>query len=194
MQFSKQKQIVWLIEVLKEKGISFGKGLNNDELTEVKKIFNIEFPEDLEAILKFSLPENDGFIHWRYGINSDKGKREILQRINAPLEGILFDVKFSNFWFRDWGEKPKKYYQQEEIIREKFTNYPKLVPIYSHRYISSKPKIAGNPVFSVYQTDIVYYGIDLIDYLSNEFRFNLPKSFGRIEEPAYIEFWSEIVT
>jgi hypothetical protein len=29
--------------------------------------------------------------------------------------------------------------------------------------------VPGNPVFSVHQTDIIYYGVDLRDYLIHEF-------------------------
>ena len=31
-----------------------------------------------------------------------------------------------------------------------------------------RPHLNGNPVLSVYQTDIVYYGFDLDDYLRHE--------------------------
>jgi hypothetical protein len=64
---------------------------------------------------------------------------------------------------------------------------PKLIPIYSHRFIPEEPSEAGNPIFSVYQMDIIYYGFDLDDYLRHE--FDLP---GRKEWPAQvrpIKFW-----
>jgi hypothetical protein len=50
-----------------------------------------------------------------------------------------------------------------------------------------EPQGAGNPVFSVHQTDIIYYGFDLADYLRHE--FNLP---GREPWPSQIRtirFW-----
>lgn len=35
--------------------------------------------------------------------------------------------------------------------------------------IPAEPHLPGNPIFSVHQTDIIYYGIDLRDYLIHEF-------------------------
>jgi hypothetical protein len=37
------------------------------------------------------------------------------------------------------------------------------------RYLPSEPLLGGNPVFSVHQTDIIFYGCDLRDYVWNEF-------------------------
>jgi hypothetical protein len=48
----------------------------------------------------------------------------------------------------------------------------------------------GNPVFSIWQTDIVYYGYDLVDYLAEEFNLKLPPNFGEIEYYKPIRFWS----
>ncbi len=71
-----------------------------------------------------------------------------------------------------------------------------LIPIYSHRYIPSAPSEAGNPILSVYQTDVIYYGSDLEDYFVNEFfdkenRFN--RSGGRVVKPRRnVPFWGEL--
>jgi hypothetical protein len=35
--------------------------------------------------------------------------------------------------------------------------------------IPDDPHLEGNPVFSVHQADIIYYGHDLEDYLRHEF-------------------------
>jgi hypothetical protein len=72
-------------------------------------------------------------------------------------------------------------------VTEMIAEAPKLIPIYSHRFIPEEPSEAGNPIFSVYQMDIIYYGFDLDDYLRHE--FDLP---GRKEWPAQvrpIKFW-----
>lgn len=42
-------------------------------------------------------------------------------------------------------------------------------PVYGHRYLPAGPVLAGHPVLSVHQTDVIYYGADLADYLSLEF-------------------------
>lgn len=48
---------------------------------------------------------------------------------------------------------------------------PKLIPIYGHRYIPIVNGLDNPPIFSVYQTDVIYYGIDLENYFRIEFDF-----------------------
>ena len=42
---------------------------------------------------------------------------------------------------------------------------PTLIPIYGHRYLPAGNGTHGHPVLSVYQTDIIFYGTDLADYM-----------------------------
>ena len=187
------RQIEKLVLLLEKKGVELDKGLSESELTEVEKEFDFNFPEDLRTFLQIKLPVSNGFVHWRYGLNSKKGKRAIRERLDWPLEGMLFDIKENNFWLKEWGIKPIEFEEQKIIASTNFLKSPKLIPIYSHRYIPSKPKEMGNPIFSVYQMDIIYYGFDLADYLVNEFTITLTKDFGKIKEPKHIEFWSKMV-
>jgi hypothetical protein len=66
---------------------------------------------------------------------------------------------------------------------------PRLIPVYIHRFIPSEPPEAGNPVFSVHQSDIIIYGNDLAAYLSAE--FGIPNPSTSPEAPRAIRFWSE---
>ena len=67
---------------------------------------------------------------------------------------------------------------------------PELIPIYGHRAIPAEPPEAGNPVFSIVQTDVMVYGSNLHEYLINEFK---PRSPGgavvRSVEVRPIRFW-----
>ena len=66
--------------------------------------------------------------------------------------------------------------------------------MYSHRYLPQEPSTEGNPVFSVYQTDIICYGADLQDYLENEFHYYFGTTAYVIREPVRnIEFWTGLV-
>ena len=47
-----------------------------------------------------------------------------------------------------------------------------LIPVYLHRYVPCYPDIIEVPVFSVYQTDIIYYWYNLEDYFKIEFNNN----------------------
>jgi hypothetical protein len=53
---------------------------------------------------------------------------------------------------------------------ETLSGVPALVPVYKHRYLPTMPSESGNPVLSVVQTDIIYYGNDLLDWFDYEFR------------------------
>lgn len=188
-----KKQVNSIIKLLKEKNISFDKGLSDAELVKIKAEFGIDFPSDLKLLLQTALPVSDGFVDWRYGVGHEKAKKEIQNRLNWPKEGMLFDIKNNTFWLDEWGIKPPNFEAQQQIALSEFANYPQLIPICSHRYIPSEPNESGNPVFSVHQMDIIYYGFDLMDYLSNEFKFKLPESFGEITTPKQIFFWSDMV-
>ena len=104
-----------------------------------------------------------------------------------------FDIEHNAFWMPEWGEKPENLAAAFEIARRAVSKAPFLIPICSHRYLPASPLERGNPIFSVHQTDIIYYGADLLDYLQNEFKFY----FGRenmqfSKEPRWIDFWSRL--
>jgi hypothetical protein len=182
-----------LIPLLKEKGVSFEKGLSELEFTELERQYEIRFPADLKAFLTEGLPVSDGFVNWREALTSPEIREVAVDALGWPLEGMLFDVEKNNFWREDWGAKPDELDKQFEIAKQHFKNYPKMIPVYSHRYMPSRPETAGNPVFSVYQTDIIFYGYTLPHYLAFEFKFDLPTE---IETPTWppreVETWTEL--
>ncbi len=182
-----------IISKLEKKGISVDNGLSEKEFSGIEELFDINFPKDLKLFLKTKLPVSNGFIHWRYTLNSDKGRKEIIDRLNWPLEGLLHSIKGGYFWFDKWGTKPSDFKSQRNIVEQAFKSYPKLIPIYSHRYLPSLPNEVGNPVFSVHQSDIIYYGNDLAEYFSKEFNFEIPEKFGKVLSAKEIIFWSDIV-
>ena len=60
----------------------------------------------------------------------------------------------------------------------------------AHRFIPADPRESGNPVFSVYQADVIHYGFDLPSYFHSEFGVGNPYSSPDV--PREIEFWSEL--
>jgi hypothetical protein len=156
-------------------GVRVADGLSTAELTRVERTFGFEFPVDLREFLACGLPVSDGWVNWRDGY-----QQSIHARLGWPLEGICFDIEHSSFWVPEWGPRPPQLSEAFAVAARAVSSAPVLIPIYSHRYIPATPATAGNPVFSVYQTDIIYYGADLLDYLQNEF----PKAFGRIGTSA----------
>jgi hypothetical protein len=182
-----------IIAYLNTKDIIFEKGLSNEESNAITVMFGIVFPPDLLCFLQTALPISTGFVNWRAALN-DKGERKrIKERLSWPLEGILFDVHNNVFWDNEWGRKPDDTESQIKTVTQHYKRYPTLVPIYSHRYIPAFPIEEGNPVFSVYQTDIVYYGYDIISYFCNEFQYK-SLEYTIPAAPKQIEFWGKMAT
>ena len=156
---------VWtrLIEILKDK-IPFESGLSDSEVNRVEAEFSFRFPEDLHDFLQAGLPVGKGFPNWRH-----ESADSIRERLANPLEGVLFDVEHNGFWLDEWGHRPDTLADAQSIVRRLVASAPTLIPIYMHRMMPDRPQLPGNPVFSVHQTDIIYYGADLRDYLLHEF-------------------------
>ena len=104
------------------------------------------------------------------------------------VDGIHFDVINNGFWLDEWGALPDAS-ESRRIVVQALAEAPALIPINGHRAIPNDPLVAGNPVFSVWQTDIIIYGADLTEYLVNEFeRRDVLSSDART-----IRFWSHLV-
>lgn len=159
-------------------------GLSDAEVQGIENRLCFTFPPDLRAILQFVVPIGGQWPNWRGGNDHD-----ISSRLNWPLNGIRFDVESNGFWLDEWGPKPRETNQRLELLRHVLGRAPRLVPVYSHRFIPAEPLDAGNPVFSVHQTDIIIYGNDLADYFHREFGIPLPEAAAR--QPRPIRFWSD---
>ncbi len=78
-----------------------------------------------------------------------------------------FDVFNNGFWPASWGPRPDTEDEKsvEASARRHMVAWPKLLPLYSHRYLPADPAPLGSPALSVVQTDVIHYGADLVDYL-----------------------------
>lgn len=156
-------------------------GYSQEELEAVQARHGLRFPPDLVAFLRERRPAS-GF-DWRCDTTA------IRRALAWPLEGIIFDVENKGFWREHWGTKPATAKARAEIAAAAVAAAPRLIPVYSHRYIPETPSEAGNPVFSVYQTNIIVYGDTLERYISNEFGFG---GFVPSVGTKYIPFWSDL--
>lgn len=189
-----QRNIRKIITDLKNAGIQFEAGLSEKELEAIESKFEIRFPSDLRLLYKTAFPISENFVRWRFSLKSDAETNKIKESLNWPLEGMLFDIENNVFWREDWGIAPKKLEEKIKIAKSYYKTYPKLIPIYAHRYIPETPSDSGNPIFSVHQMDIIYYGNDLKSYFANEFRYNKSGSYELEDYPKKkIEFWSSVV-
>ena len=108
-----------------------------------------------------------------------------------PFEGLLFAVEENGLWWAEWGDRPAKEEERAEVLRDALRQAPTLIPIFSHRYLPATPSRTGNPVFSVYQSDIIHYGADLADYIDREENGVWSKLWPK--QVQEIDFWSEMV-
>ena len=178
-----------LNQKLRKAGVVFESGLTHEEIRLVEASFGFRFPPDLKSYLMFALPSGKGWPNWR-----DIADPEIHWMLNWPYEGMCFDIQNNVFWPAGWGAKPESLTEAFEVAKRKIEAAPKLIPILGHRYLPDRPSIEGNPVFSVYQTDIIYYGSDLWDYFRNEFPDDVDLDEYQISDVLRrIEFWSDFV-
>jgi hypothetical protein len=105
------------------------------------------------------------------------------------VDNIHFDVTQNNFWLDQWGDVPSDPQESRQIVADALAEAPTLIPIMAHRAIPNDPLAAGNPVFSVWQTDIILYGANLTEYLANEFK----RRYEISPETRTIRFWSRLV-
>jgi hypothetical protein len=176
-----------IAEALRSKGIKMAEGLTALEFEQIEADFGFVFPPDLRRFLTLTLPVSEGWADWR-----GSSKEQLLEQLNWPLEGILFDVEHGDFWMPSWGEKPADLQKQKELVRKAVASAPTLIPVCFNRYLPAEPNAVYNPVLSVHQTDIIVYGRELGTYLVREFElfndFLCPAS-----ELRRIDFWFDIM-
>lgn len=188
-----------IILQMEMKGVEFGPGLSEEELSSAENTFNFTFPPDLRTFLSIVLPlkeppsphsvthnRRSDFPDWR-----NESRRSLQERLDWPAEGIYFDIEHTSFWNPVWGARPERLDDAITLAKDALEQVPTLIPIFAHRYIPDKPSTEGNPVFSVWQTDIIHYGNDLASYFANEFEFEAPE--GSAGEPRHIDFWTWLV-
>lgn len=174
------------IELLQRRGIALMPGLTAGEFVAAERQHGFQFPPDLRSFLGAALPVGVSFPDWRV-----PGSASIREQLSWPFEGIAFDVEHNGFWFKPWGPRPESMTEAVERVRALVGQAPQLVPIYGHRYLAAEPPLPGNPVLSIYQTDIIYYGTDLRQYISCEFG-GLDYAEAIRSHPRRIRFWSDL--
>jgi hypothetical protein len=162
--------------------VDFDPGLTNEEFVRCEKRFGFRFPPDLREFLQTGLPRGPQFPDWRSG--DDVRLREWL---DVPRRGVLFDVEHNGFWLEEWGRKPENLADAMSAASAHVLTAPRLIPVYSHRMMPDEPHLPGNPVLSVHQTDIIYYGFNLADYLRHEFGLPGREKWPEVLRP--IPFW-----
>lgn len=172
---------------MKKNEIEYERGMSESEINNVEKIYEIKFPLSLKEYLMKSLPVSKGFYNWRDF--TDENINYIKKIMNRPFMDLYESIE-DIFWPDNW-EKVDKCEEKVDLIKEKIKSAPKLIPVFSHRYM---PMIDEDnpPIISVSDIDVIYYGENLNDYLNIEFGNKLQTEID-FERISYIRFWTDIM-
>jgi hypothetical protein len=173
------------VEVLRRAGERLTPGLTDAELHDVEHRFGFRFAPEHRALLRLALPAGEGWPDWR-----SRDPADLEGRLRWPVDGVLFDVRNDAFWPASWGPRPVEETAALAVARERLAAVPRLVPLFSHRYLPAAPAPDPSPVFSVHQSDVIFYGGDLEDYVQHEFW--LTGSWSAQVPAARVAFWSDL--
>ena len=172
------------IQRLRERRIELDDGLTDTEIDAVQDRLGFAFGPEHRELLEEVLPVGDGWPDWRRDPDAD-----LRRWLGWPVEGIVAHVRSGDFWPASWGARPADATQAERVARGRLALLPSLVPVYGHRYLVADAAYVPSPVFSVYGSDVIVFGDDLLDYVARE--HHVPP---RHESPhrTYVPFWSDI--
>lgn len=171
------------IQRLRAGGVQLDRGLSDEEVSRVQDRFNFVFGPEHREFIQSAVPVGKWWLDWRNDTDED-----LRGRLDWPLEGVLFDVRNNDFGPASWGDRPDAKDDREREARAHLDGVAVLIPVFSHRYLTSEPELSPSPVFSVYQTDVIFYGDNLVNYLAHEFHFGpLHPS-----ERTHVPFWSDL--
>ena len=167
-------------------GVGFEPGLSTEEVDRVQDRLGFQFGPEHLAFLQTGLPTGEpAWPNWR-----EESLDGLRGRLDWPVDGAIFDVNQSDFWPASWGARPSEEGERTEVARHHLALVPRLVPLFGHRYLTTDPAYQPSPVFSVYQTDVIYYGATILDWVENEFEGK------RTIEPwppiIDVPFWGEL--
>jgi hypothetical protein len=191
-------------DYLQSRGIQLDPGLSGREFERIESTFGFRFAPEHRALLAAGVPtgperfpggDYPDWPRWR-----DGSRATLQRRLDWPLAILPADDEPLTWWHRSWGAPPDDRLDALRVARAHVATWPRLVPIYGHRYLPAAPAPSPAPVLSVHVFDIIYYGSDLISYLHNEFDprgatadgANLPLAYPT--EPAPVPPWSELDT
>lgn len=135
-------------------------GMTDTELEGAEQRFGFTFGVDHRALLQIGVPVNSP--DWR---DPDDPR---LERVDWPVDGMLFDVEHNGYWAPSWGDRPASSHDALEISAHQLATWPRMIPLWGARFTPSGAA-AGAPVFSIIQNDIIFYGDDLVHWAELEF-------------------------
>lgn len=160
----------------------FARGYSAWELEDAQSRHQLTFPPDLLDYYSRSRRVTAKGYDWTHDHEA------IVTALKWPLDGLLFDLREDDRWIEAWGPRPEDRAEQEVRLTQLVASAPRLIPLTGHRYLCGEPHSSGNPVLSVYQSDIIYYAPTLADFVGSK--------GGHVAvdaRPKRIAFWSDVI-
>jgi hypothetical protein len=180
----------FLSDALHRVAADLAPGLSDRELAAVEDAAGVALPSELRLMLGLAVPVGPrGWRDW----HADPARQLATWR-EYVTDGLVFDVQHS-FWDDSWGPRPATVTKSEQVVRQLAATVPRLFPIFGHRamvidFLPGFESADGNPVFSVHQTDVIYYGNDLAGWFNIE--FGVPRPTWAASQPRRVPFWSAL--
>jgi hypothetical protein len=174
------------IEELKARGIAFAEGLDEPALSAIERAVGAPIPPELRLFWQIAMPTGERFPHW--GEDPEAEAEHFRAWI---VRTISFDIEQGQFWHANWGPRPSEKSEAVLVAQRQVAKSPPMIRVYSHRFMTTEPAGWGNPVLSVWQAvDSIYYGFDLADYLSKEFKITRPQ--WAASTPPQVPYWGNL--
>jgi len=188
-------------------------GLSEEEIAVIEQRYDVRFPPDYRLFLRVLHSVDRPMVGARYvdaatmvpvttpSFYNWHSDTEIEAAYEWPFEGLFYDVQYNGLWPQTWGIKPRDTEAQKALLRELLHAAPRLIPVFGHRYLLAEPCAAGNPVLSIYQSDIIILCDDLHSYFLTEYGGLINAAGSGIrktpeQREAYqtIPFWGEFIS
>ena len=147
-----------LVDAPKRASHRFSSGLTEDELAAAETRFGVRFPPDLAAFLRIVVPvSRHKYVDWvltqpDWRLPSDDDG--MIDLIEGPINGIVFDIEHNGFWWNAWGPRPKEKLNALSLARRELAAAPTLIPLGRTTYLVGEPAEWGNPVFFLHQAEM----------------------------------------
>lgn len=176
-------------------------GLTAVEIERAERVFGIEMPPLWRRVLGLvhpvSLPvpprDPDGVLRWRpYPDWRLRDESTTAQLVRQPVDGVLFDVEYKDFWWLDWGGIPSDLAGRLSVAGEMLARAPRLTPLHGNLYVGSTD---DSPVFSIHQTDLYVPALSLADLVDGRGEKGLTPAdypIGRVRFWSELHRWSQI--
>ncbi len=192
-----------------QNGTRWLQGLSVEQVLAIEQRWEVKFPEDYRLFLRCIHSTDRPMIEAGFGQDGELefgtgpgfynwllDSENLEAAFQWPLNGLMFDVEHNDLWLASWGPRPDTLASCRSKLADLISEAPPLIPLIGHRYLVGRPLRAGNPVLSVYQGDIIFYGSDLRSFLLLELADVLghpEDSTNASPDPGSIPFWGEIM-